>query len=766
MARNPSLTRRQFIQGAGGLVVGFSLADAAVLPRLLASGSPGATAGVPSPDQLDSWLRIEPSGSVSVFTDKVDVGMGVETAFAQIIAEELDLTTTRVHVVMGDTSETPDQGGTGGSTAISLGARPLRNAAATARYLLLQMASHRLGAPVADLQVTDGVVHLASHPSGGVSYGDLVGSKELNAVLKVTGHGFSVNVASLAKPKDPKDYTIVGRPVPRVDLPPKLFGQFPFTCDVRVPGMLHGRVIRPPAVGATVEKVNEDSVRWIPGYVKTVSRGGFVGVVAQTEWAAIRAARALKVSWSGPAPVFPAQNDLYNYMSSAAPKSSRVITSEGDVSAALSRAAKTVDAVYRWPFQSHATMGSGCAVADVHPDGVTTVWTGIQKPHELRKGIAGWLRVPPDRVRVIWVEDAGSYGRPGYADVAADAVLLSQAVGRPVRVQWTRADMTAWGTKGPAYLCEFSGALDSGGTVTALNCVSRVFSGSEISAFANSAGNLLAAQLTGVPNTTGHDEYAGYGDQSVSYNFENVHSVSHVVAAFHPLASPLRTTHLRDPEGPAVSFSVESFIDELAAAAGADPIEFRVKHNTHPRVRAVLAAAAELAKWDHRPSPQKTSGDLAVGRGVALCTRHGTYVATIAEVEVDRRSGAIRVRRFVCAHDCGLIINPDGLRGVILANLVQSLSRAVKEEVIFDRHTVTSDDWHSYPVVRSTEVPGQIDIVLLDHPEIPSGGAGEPSTRPTAAAIANAVFDATGVRLREVPMTPARVKAALAAARA
>ena len=501
--------------------------------------------------------------------------------------------------------------------------------------------------------------------------------------------------------------------------------------------------------------------------VKVVVKANFVGVVAENEWSAIRAAKALKIGWSAPVQAFPEREDLYRNMRAATPKATRVMANQGDAAAILATAAKKVESSYEWPFQSHASMGPGCAVADFQPAGVTTIWSGAQKPHALQQGIAQLLNLPPDKVHVIWVEDSGSYGRGGYEDTAGDAALLSQAVGRPVRVQWMRADMTAWGAKGPASVFDLSAALDADGGVTALQYTSRAFSGTEITPQPNSAGNLLAGQLSGVPNTTGADEFDTWGDMAPRYEFPNLHAVGYVVPTFYAEGSPLRGTHLRDPGGPATTFAVESFMDELAAKVGADPIEFRLKYiGNDARAKAVLASVAEHAKWDRRSSPKKpaASAEVATGRGVALAIRNGTYVATVAEVEVQRRTGLVRVKRFVCVHDCGLIVNPEGLRAVISANLIQSLSRALKEEVTFNRSTVTSVDWITYPVARPSDVPEQIDIVLLNHPDLPPGGAGEPSSRPTAAAIANAVFDATGVRVRQAPLSPPRVKAALAAA--
>ncbi len=761
-------TRREFVRTAGGLLVGFSLVDPATVPLAFAQ-SPAAAAGgaaestAPSPASLDAWLHVDTRGHVHVFTGKVEIGMGVETALGQIVAEELDVPVDRVSFVMGDTARTPDQGGVGGSTSISNGAKPLRNAAACARALLLQAASRHMGAPVASLDVRDGIVRVEGTASTQVSYGELTGGEALRETLQVTGRGFSLNVEGAGKPKDPSTYRIVGQPVPRVDMGPKVLGTFRYVTEVRLPGMLHGRVVRPPGIGAHVVSVDESAAKQVPGYVRTVVKGDFVGVVAEREWAAIRAARALTVTWSAPATSFPSHDGLYAHMREAVPKATRETLKRGDVDGALAGAARRVEATYEFPFQSHATMGPGCAVADVKMDGVTTVWSGVQKPHALQRGLAALVGVPVDRLRVVWAEDAGSYGRPGFADTAADALLLSQAVKRPVRVQWMRDDMTAWGAKGPAVLCELTAAMNASREVTGVRFASRAFSGGEVLYLPADADNFLAAYLTGMPNRSGVDEFVSWGSQAPPYDFASVHSMAHVIAPFHEGASPLRSTHLRDPEGPAASFAVESFIDELAAAAEMDPIDFRLKYITEPRAKAVLTTAAGKAGWRTGPSGRRrgTAGEVATGRGVALGTRNGTYVGTIADVEVNRRTGAVKVTRFVCAHDCGLVVNPMGLQRTIEANLVQSLSRALMEEVTFDRSAVTSVDWRTYPVARANDIPPVVDVILLNHPDLPPGGAGEPSSRPTAAAIANAVFDATGVRMRQAPLTPARVKAAL-----
>lgn len=759
VANTFGLSRRHFVRAAGGVLIGFSFADESWFPRVIeAAAEPGC---------LDAWLRIQSDGSVHVWTGKTEIGMGVETAYAQIVAEELSLSPDRVTLTMGDTAMTPDQGGVGGSTSIAQGASPLRNAAATARAVLVRMGSRRLERPAEDLVVADGFVATRDDSARRVSFGELASSLDQTEALRVSGQGFALNVEGAGKPKDPRTYSIVGSSVPRKDLPPKILGRFEYVTDVRVPAMLHGRVVRPPSAGATFVSVDKGSVEGIAGLVRTVVKGDFVGVVAETEWAAVRAARALKTSWKEAA-VFPDQRELYHMMRRATPRVSRQTPSQGDATEALSRAVTTISASYDYPFQSHAPMGPGCAVADVHMDGVTTIWCGAQKPHALQRGLADLLGRPVEKVRVIWVEDAGSYGRPGFEDAAADAAILSEAVGRPVRVQWSRADMTTWGTKGPPVVCDLTAGLDASGAVTAIRFVSRALSGTEIGPVPTTAGNFLAAQLTGIRNARPGDEYAQWGVQTMAYTFPNIDAVAHVLPPFHEMASPLRTTHLRDPGGPATTFAVESFVDELAAAAGVDPVQFRLRYLTDQRAIAVLEAAARATDWIPRSSPNAAAptGDRVRGRGIAVGIRNGTYASTVAEVEVHVKTGAIRVIRLACAHDCGLIVNPDALKGTISANLVQSLSRALKEEVSFDRRVATAADWSTYPVARARDIPGSVDVVLLNRPDLPSSGAGEASSRPTAAALGNAVFDACRARLRQVPFTAGRVRDALARAQA
>ncbi|HUR33291.1 MAG TPA: molybdopterin cofactor-binding domain-containing protein [Vicinamibacterales bacterium] len=771
MNTDTPLSRRDFVKSAGGLLIGFSISGGLVEIVHGQAAQPPAAGGPvpvgPPLGRIGSWMRIAPDGLVTVCTGKVEVGMGVNVALAQIVAEELSVPVSRVTMIMGDTSGTPDQGGVGSSNSVASGGAALRNVAATVRGLLLQAAAKRLDAPLEQLAVQDGVVTSKVAPGRSLPYGDLVKDVDFGEALRVSGSGFTLNVQGSGTPRRPADYSVVGTAVRRTDIAEKIFGTFKYVVDVRVPGMLHGRVSRPPAAGAQVLGVDDTAAKAVAGFVQTVVRGNFVGVVATSEWGAVKAARALKVTWSDPGDVFPEQSDLYTYMRTAPPKATRESLKRGDARGAIDRAARRVEAVYAYPFHSHATMGPGCAVADVQPDGITTVWCGAQKPHQAQRGYAELIGVAPDNVRVAWVADAGSYGRPGFDDVGADALILSQATGKPVRVQWMRADLTGWGPKGPAAVFELRAGLDAEGHVSGVQFTSKAFSGGEINFIPTAKGNFLAAQLMGLPNTSGFDEFAEWGAAgggAAPYAFPDLLSTAHIVPSLHATPSPLAGTHLRDPNGPSTSFAVESFIDELAAAAGVDPIGFRTRYLTDDRAKAVLAGAAAKFGWQPRPAPASSRDDTVRGRGVALGIRGGTYVGNIAEVEVNRRTGVVRVVRYVMAHDCGLVVNPLGLTQTLQANIVQTLSRTMKEEVRFDRRKVTSVDWTTYPITRMSDVPAQIDIVIINRPEVAATGAGEAGTRAVAAAVANAIFDATGVRVRQVPFTVDRVKTALALA--
>ncbi len=753
MTQSQSLSRRQFLKASGAIMVGFAMPAAVAGWDPNAAGAAAAPAA--GPNEVDSWLAIAQDGSVTVFTDKVELGMGVSTAFAQIVAEELDVPVRAVLMVLGDTARTPDQGGVGGSTSIAVGSRPIRQAAAEGRRVLLELASARLGVAPDRLVVRNGVVQDADAPSKSVSYGDLIGGRRFDVTLQTSGSSFSLGATGTAQPKSPSEYTIVGTAVPRFDIPPKATAQFTYIVDVRVPGMVHGRVIRPPVPGATLVRV--DGAQGLPGLIKVVTKGNFVGVVAENEWQAIQAARSVKVTWSTSTATWPAMDGLYTAMWAMSPTTRRTMGQVGDVDAAFKSASRTVEARYQWPFQAHAMMGPGCAVVDVR-DGGATVWSSTQHPHQLQRGIAELLGMSASAVHVIWVEGAGSYGRSGAEDVPGDAALLSQAVGRPVRVQWMRADDTAWDPKGPPVVMAVRAGLDDRGAVVAWDYTARAFSGSGIPASPATAGDMLAGQLAGL-SANGVDVPTTFQE---NYAFPAKRKIGEIVP-WAQNTSPLRTANLRAPSQPATTFGGESFVDEMAAAVGVDPVEFRLRYLKDPRDLAVVRGAAQQAGWDTRPSPKSggSRSGLAVGRGIAYAPRGGTRVATVVEVEVNQTTGEVRVPRVVVAHDCGLIINPDGLRGTIEANVIQSTSRALMEEVRFGPSGVTSVDWVTYPILRAPDVPDSVETVLINHPELPPAGAGEPATVTTAPAIANAIFDATGARLRTVPFTPVRVKAAL-----
>lgn len=709
---------------------------------------------------LGDWIRMLPNGTVEVFTDKVEMGMGVSTGLAQFVADELDVPFDRIKMMLGDTDFTVSAGGVGGSNSTFMGNIALRNAAAQMRAILVNEASARMGIPAGKLTVTAGVIHPIGDMSKSLTYTDVMAALFPSPEYPLQGEGFATNVEVTAKPKAFTQYKLAGSPIPRVDVPPKAFGRAQYVVDVRVPGMLHGRMIYPPGIGATVASVDAASIHGI-GDARVVRKGSFVGVVASREWDAVRAARKLKVTWSAPSTTLPSMEKLADYMWAQQPTRKTAEPPKGNVDTSLGGDA--IEARYFWPFQSHANMDPGCTVVDVGKDRVT-VWSGTQKTHALRQGISKVLDVPLERVRVVWVEDAGSYGRGGLEESAAAAAYLSRAVGKPVRVQSMRADNTQWGNKAPAIVAHLRGKVQSG-SIVALDSMMRQFNGNEILSQPSQPGTFLAAQLAGVPNGDTL-EFGIYGKNSAAYEIPNVRAAAELIGPFAPKNSPLRTAHLRDPEGPGVTFVIESFVDELAAAAKADPVAFRIKHLTDQRHIDVIQGAAKAIDWETRPSAtgrRTNAKGEHVGRGIAFATRGPTIIATAAEVAVNPQTGKARVTRIAAAQDCGFIVNPKSLQGTIEANIIQSLSRSLYEQATFDGRTVTSRDWRTYPVVHMRDVPDEVKVVMINRPSIRPGGAGEPTSRTTAAAVANAIFDATGARVRTAPMTPKNVLAAMKA---
>ena len=755
--KTSSFTRRSVLLGSGALVV--SVGAAISLETVLSIGKAHAQGAKPplTPEQLSSYIAVNADGTVSAFFGKMDMGHGLHVAIGQIVAEELDVPFKSVKVIMADTALTVNQGGASGSTGIQDGGKQMRAAAAEARRVLVEMAASQLSMPAEKLVVTDGVVSAADDKSKRISYAQLIGGKYFNVQLDWNKkYGNALYAPGKAQPKKPSEHKIVGQPIKREDVAPKVFAQEDFVTDVKVPGMVHGRMIRPAVAGSVPVKVDESSIKDIPG-AKVVWDKGFLGVVADKEWDAIQAAQKLKVEWSDTPPPFPDQAALYDHIRKAGVRKRNVEKENGNVDEAFKNAARVIEAEYEWPFQSHASMGPACALVEIK-DGKVTCWSGTQKSHFQQQGLAATLGVPVESVHVIWKAGPGSYGRNDADDAAMDAAVLAKAVGKPVRLQYMRDQGTGWDPKGPASVHKVRAAIDASGKVIAYEFMSKAFSRVDVDTNGSKPFDTLAGQTRGGDLKSGD----GFGVPAESYAFENKRAGWETIPPLLDRSSPLRTSHLRDPVGPQIHFASESFIDEVAAALDVDALEFRLRHVKDPRDIALLKTVAEKSGWQSRPSPRRDqTGNKVSGRGLAYSQRNGTRVAIVAEVDIDRSTGKIWARKFTVAHDCGQIINPDGLVKCIEGNIVQGVSRTLWEEVTFDRKAVTSVDWLTYPILDITETPGEVNVVLINHPEIAPTGAGEPSIRPVAAAIANAIFDATGVRIRRVPFSPERVKSAL-----
>ena len=753
-------SRRSVLAGGGALVVssfalpeaiGRAVAQNAAKPPLL-------------PTELDSFIAVGADGTVTAFFGKMDVGHGLATAVAQIVADELDVRFERVKVVMADTATTVDQGGASGSTGVQEGGKPLRNAAAEARRVLIAKAAETLGVPADELVVRDGIVQ---PKSGGrkVSYAQLIGGRYFNVTLDWNKkYGNPLDVEGKAKPKPPSEYRVVGRSPCDVLVHDKVFGKTEYASDVRRPRMLHARMIRPPVAGNVPVSADSDSIAHIPG-ARVVQVKDLIAVVAEDEWDAVKAAQALKVHWSGDDAPFPDQVTLYDHLRTAPTVFSnagnifagRRPVDEGPIDAALAKAARVIEREYEYPLQSHSSMGPGCAVVETG-DGKATVWTGTQKAHAAQKGVAAILGLPLESVHAIWQPGPGSYGRNDAGDAALDAAVLAKATGRPVRVQYMRHEGTGWDPKGPAGVLQMKAGIDADGNVVAYRFKARGFSSFEMMPSEADPSDTLAGMLTGFP-IKGRDNYGVPGN---NYEFPAQYAFWETVAPLLKGASPLRTAHLRDPQGPQCQFGSESFMDELASELRVDPVEFRLRYLKSPRDIAAIKAAAEKAGWQTRTGPRHARrGEKLVGQGIGYSVRSGTIVVTVAEIEIDPLSGRIWPRRFTVAHDCGLIINPTLLKKTIEGNIVQAASRTLVEEVKFDTRNVTSNDWTTYPVLEIEDVPEAIDIVLLDHPEVAPSGAGEAATSQVGPAIANAIFDATGKRARRIPFTRDAIKALL-----
>lgn len=726
------IDRRSLLQAGGALIVSFCL------PLSSSTAKPASGPKTVSLDRVDGFLAITRDGHITVYSGKVDLGTGVRTALTQIVAEELDVPMSHVSLVEGDTALTPDQGVTSGSLSIQNGGMQLRRAAATARRAVLRRAAARLRRDISTLSLHEGVI----------TAGD---GRRLPIGEVVDGTTLALDVAKDVREKSPHAYTIVGKAVPRLDIPDKVNGRFTFMQDFKLPDMLHGRVVRPSGFGATLVSCDESSVADIPGIVKVVRINNFLGVVAKSEWSAIRAAQQLAVTWSKWEGL-PDQNRIWQHVRSTPVVRNDVTSRTGDSGSALASTPDRLAATYEFAIHTHGSIGPSCAVA-IFAEGKLTCWTASQATHDLHKQLAATLAIPDADVRCIYVEGAGCYGRNGHEDAAADAALLSRAVGKPVRVQWMRADEHGWDPKGPPTLLDMRAAIDKVGGVAAWE--------SELYVPDGTAGfvTLVGSELAGLDSLGKLSPGGVLNDLAVPYAFPNVTTTAHRLAS-----TPLRPAWIRSPGRLQNTFANESFLDEIAAATDIDPLEIRLRHLTDARGKELLERLARLSKWRERPKSDR-GADTVTGRGLAYVKYElvRTYVGVVAEVEINRKSGQLAVKRFYVAHDCGQIINPDGLRNQIEGCIVQTVSRTLKEQVTFDRSMVTSLDWASYPILTFPEIP-EVVIDLIDRPdEVPWGG-GEPACAVVPSAIAGAVFEATGVRLRSVPFTPANVLAELGGA--
>jgi nicotinate dehydrogenase subunit B len=748
-------SRKDFLKGSGALIVAFSVPLGAGASRARAATAAIGPALIDA-TQIDSWVVVGQDGRVRIHTGKVELGTGLRTAQMQIAADELDVALSSIDLLESDTWFTPDQGTTSGSQSIKTNyPAGLRQACAEARQALVNLGAQKLGVPASSLKTENGAVVSTSDATKKATYGELIG-----------GQRFNLRISGRAPMKKPAEHKLVGRSIRHVDIEAKVKSKQEYIHNVKVPGMLHGRVVRPPGMNATLVSVDGFPKR-IPDLVKVVVEKDFVGVVCRTEAGAIKAAETIKVTWKDPGGIPKSHDELYARMRTM-PAQVRLLANDGDVGKAMASAAQVVEATYYYPYQLHGSMGPSCAIADVKKDEVT-IWSPTQGVYPLRQATARMLGLTNQQVHVIYKEGSGCYGLNGADTASLDAAVMSKHVGAPVRVQWDRGDEHVWEHYGTPMIMTIRGGLDASG-----NLIAWDFENLQASKGGRpgnvGAANLPTGQLIGLrlaPRTAQAPNALPLGadnsNTEAGYLKDEEGLVPNARVIAKTVDSPFFTGPLRSPARIQNTFANESFIDELAHAAKVDPVAYRLRYLGDERLAHCVRVAAKAAGWETRTSPKKAStGDIATGRGIAAMQYEGEdgYAATVVEVEVNKKTGKVRVTRVVCSHDVGIIINPAGIRAQIEGNVVHGVSRALKEEVVLDGKTSKSTDWESYQVLRFTELP-EIKIALINRPNESPTGSGENAMTAIPAAVANAIFDATGARIRRLPLTPARVKAAL-----
>jgi nicotinate dehydrogenase subunit B len=733
-----NLDRRQVLAGGGALVVSFSLSDAFAQEHA-AAGTPKPPGSLATSPYLDAWIRIDADG-ITAFTGKVELGQGFKTAFQQIAAEELDVSFEAIKVVTADTGRTANEGYTAGSHSMQDSGTAILNAAAQVRALLIAEAARRLDLPAENLRTENGSVVAPDGRRFG--YGDLVAGDLLHVQAEVKSNL-----------KDPATYKVMGQPVPRVDIPAKVTGGAAYVQDMRLPGMVHARLVRPPSYGAQLTECDTSSIEKLPGVVKVVRNGNFLAVVAKKEFQAIKAMRALSAAakWSEK-PALPNQNDLPRVITGLPSQDSVIF----EVSNPAVSGQRTLEATYTRPYQSHGSIGPSCAVAQLNND-VMTVWTHTQGVYPDRQGVAEMLRVPPAKVRLIHVEGSGCYGHNGADDAAADAALIARELpGVPVRVQWMREQEHGWEPYGPAMVTKLKASLDDSGAIASWNF--EVWSNTH-SMRPGGGGCMLAAQHMAnplpIPEPKPLPLPEGGGDRNAIpiYKFPNAHVVHHFIPSM-----PVRISAMRALGAYHNVFSIESFMTELAELAGADPVEFRLKHLDDPRARDVVEKAAKEFGWQ---KGQKAPPDRGYGFAFARYKNLAAYCAVATEVEINRETGRPRLVRAVAAVDSGQVVNPDGIINQVEGAILQSMSWTLYEAVTFDDVRITSIDWQTYPILRFDAVPEKVDVHIINRPGQPFLGSGETGQGPAAASVANAVANAAGKRLRDLPLTRHKIKDAI-----